>query len=86
MPDVIYSENCRYYLAQPSGPMSVRLVDGCHSSPKGVVEAAKIYQSIFGDEGPWVMVAVSDVPEDLEVEIDEESAEILREALARYGR
>lgn len=77
-------DDCRYFLAEMTGPMSVRLVDGCHDGPEGVAKAAKLIGRIFGKSGPWVMVKIEDVP-DIDVPINEADAALCREAAERYG-
>lgn len=64
---------------------SVRLVDGCHGSPEGVVKAAKLMGRIFRDEGPWVMVKVEPLP-DMGVPINEQAAQDCANLLAEWGR
>lgn len=62
-----------YWLATRDGS-SVRLVDGGHSSPDGVVKAQKLMRRIFRDDEQYVMAAVSPVPE-IDVEINEQAAD-----------
>ncbi len=67
--------DCRFWLAEMSGPMSVRLIDGCHDSPEGVAAAAKLHRRIFGKAGDeWVMVEISPAP-DIDVAINEQAAD-----------
>ena len=68
-----------YYLGRATGPFSVELVDGTHDTPAGVVEAARLHERIFRKEATeWVLVQVTALP-DLDVTIDEESADICRD-------
>jgi hypothetical protein len=76
--------NCRYWLASYDHP-TVRLEDGCHNSPEGVAEAAKLHKRIFGAEGPWIMVELHPLP-DMDVPINEESAEICAQLVQRHRR
>lgn len=58
------------------------VMDGPHSTPEGVAEAAKLYRRIFGDEGPFAMVEVHPIP-DLDPPIDEDAAGVCRDLIQR---
>lgn len=86
-------EGCRYWLGRveeqdempASGTKtSVRLVDGCHDGPEGVVKAAKLMARIFRDTGPWVMVKVEPLP-DLDVSVNEQAAQTCAHLVAEFG-
>ena len=62
---------------------NIKQHDGPHSGPEGVVQAKKIYDRIFKIDEEWVMVVVSDVPK-VDVEINEEDADLLSEMVDRY--
>lgn len=62
---------------------NIKQHDGPHDSPEGVVQAAKIYNRIFKEDDEWVMVVVSELP-NIDVEIDEESADICAEAVEQH--
>jgi hypothetical protein len=68
------TESCRYFLAERDGPMAVRLVDGCHDSPEGVMQALKLHRRIFGREADWCMVEIHTLP-DLDPPINEAAAD-----------
>lgn len=82
---ISYSKDCRYYLAEADGPMSIRLIDGCHGTPEGVAEAATLHSKIFGNTGPWLMVEIYDVPE-FNGKINEDDAALCRELVQEYTR
>ena len=48
-----------------------------------VVTAKELYSRIFHDDREWAMIVVSDVPK-IDVEIDEESADLLAEMVERH--
>jgi hypothetical protein len=62
-----------YWLARGSG-QHFELVDGCHSSPDGVVQAAKLHHRIFGAEDDWFMVKVEPLPPWGDAPINEQAA------------
>lgn len=71
-------EVCRYYLARTTMPgAGIEIVDGCHDSPEGVVEAARLHERIFHAEGPWTMIEATPLPE-IAVAINEDDAELCR--------
>lgn len=76
--------DCRYYLAKQTGPMAVELVDGCHGSPEGVAQAAKLLSRIFGQEGPWLMVELHPVS-DVDVPINEDAAATCRALVENHA-
>jgi hypothetical protein len=55
-----HSGDC-YWLARMNGKY-VETVDGCHSSPEGVAQAAKLYHRLFGAEDDWFVVKVEPIP------------------------
>lgn len=60
----------------------VKLSDGSHREPEGVVQAAKIINSINFLRDPrkeYVMVTIEQVPE-IKVEINQEASDVLNEA------
>lgn len=72
-------ETCRYYLARTRMPgAGIEIVDGCHDSPEGVVEAARLHERIFHAEGPWTMIEATSLPE-IAVKINEPDAELCRQ-------
>lgn len=76
----VATPGCRYFLAEQTGPMSIRLVDGCHEAPEGVAKAAKLHGRIFGSTGPWLMVEITPVP-DIDVPINEDAAGTCRDLI-----
>ncbi len=86
MADFIYDPEygCNLYLARQTGPMAVELVDGGHDLPEDVARAAKLQDRIFGDNGPWVMVQVHEIPT-VEVSINEEAAADCARMVEEFG-
>lgn len=77
---VTFTDDCRFYLAKSSGPMSIELVDGCHGGPEGVAKAAKLIRGIFGDrdeDAGWFMVEITPVPSQ-DVPVNEDAVQACR--------
>jgi len=65
------------YVAHARAPGFYELLDGPHGEPEGVAKAIKLYERIFGDDGPWVMVEVLSLP-DFDPPINEAAADTCR--------
>lgn len=63
-----------YWLARIDANGHVETVDGCHSTPDGVAQAAKLHHRIFGAEDEWFMVKIEPIPAWADVQINEQAA------------
>lgn len=63
-----------YWLATLNKDGSIRDVDGCHSTPESVAQAAKLHHRIFGKEDDWFMIKVEPIPPWGNAQINEQAA------------
>lgn len=70
-----------YWLASETDG-KITLHDGCHSTPRGCAEAAKLLHRIFGRDDDYFVVKVEPIPPWGDIPINEEAARTCADMIA----